>query len=385
MQSVQYVGIFKRFASHFIDVIVLGIINSILFVLGQSSELTLKFFVGNFLLSTLISWSYYALFESSPARATLGKMALGIAVNDKLGNQISLSQATIRVFSKFFYMLIISVAFIIGSIAQSQGDKSSLWALSGLLFIAGFLIFSIGYLMAAFTPQKQALHDIIARTFIVEFEDESSKFPQKVLLQLAALALVSRLIFQLVPATPTPWLASGATNPSTTEETSPSSTTEASPSSTTEETSPSSTTEASPSSTTEGVYNICRDRVVIGSDRNLQNLDGEWEIQFVSKNIKHKVSISIKDDSGKTTTQFFDTSVNKSVTIEQDIRLGTSDRGTWILGFNPINAETKEDLQKIYSADNFFLEISPSGEQGGYNCDDRGNKSPMSMQKLADK
>ncbi|MBM4406123.1 MAG: RDD family protein [Chloroflexi bacterium] len=78
-------------------------------------------------------WLYYALMESSPRKATLGKMALGIAVTDYDGKQITFAKATGRYFGK-----LISVVILL-----------------------------IGYLMVAWTEKKQGLHDIMAGTLVV--------------------------------------------------------------------------------------------------------------------------------------------------------------------------------------------------------------------------
>ncbi len=78
------------------------------------------------------SWIYEAAMESSSRQATLGKMIFGMKVTDLLGNRISFARATARHFSKY---------------------------LSGMILM-------IGYIMAGFTPQKQALHDMIAGTVV---------------------------------------------------------------------------------------------------------------------------------------------------------------------------------------------------------------------------
>jgi uncharacterized RDD family membrane protein YckC len=86
------------------------------------------------ILGLIIGWLYYALSESSLKQATLGKQAMGITVTDMDGNRISFPRATGRYFSK-----IISTITLL-----------------------------IGYLMAAFTAKKQALHDIIAGTLVIK-------------------------------------------------------------------------------------------------------------------------------------------------------------------------------------------------------------------------
>ena len=77
---------------------------------------------------------YFAGMESSSWRATLGKRALGIQVTDVGGRRIFFARAIGRYFAK-----------VISSLA-----------------------FCIGFLMAAFTEKKQALHDILAGTLVVK-------------------------------------------------------------------------------------------------------------------------------------------------------------------------------------------------------------------------
>jgi uncharacterized RDD family membrane protein YckC len=81
----------------------------------------------------LVTWMYYALLQSSARQATIGKMALNLVVVDINGGRLTFARASLRFFSK-----IISSA-----------------------------IFMIGYIMAAFTEKNQALHDIIANTYVV--------------------------------------------------------------------------------------------------------------------------------------------------------------------------------------------------------------------------
>lgn len=98
------------------------------------------FLLGAYLVTTIViviaAWLYYALTESSPKQATIGKKLLGIRVTDTDGGRISFQTASVRFFGK-----IISTA------------------------LAG-----AGFIMAPFTPQHQALHDIIARTLVVKYK-----------------------------------------------------------------------------------------------------------------------------------------------------------------------------------------------------------------------
>jgi uncharacterized RDD family membrane protein YckC len=77
---------------------------------------------------------YYSLMESSNHQASIGKIVLGLKVTDLNGNKIDFTKALVRNLSK----------------------------------IISSLILMIGYLMAAFTDKKQALHDMVANTLVVK-------------------------------------------------------------------------------------------------------------------------------------------------------------------------------------------------------------------------
>lgn len=152
-----YAGFWLRFVAIFLDGLILGIpmviIGGIIggiygFSYGHShpggsvgftdadGDFNASFFimeVGILLASTVIKWLYFALQESSPAQATLGKRALGLKVTNQEGQRIGFGQATGRYFGKI---------------------------LSGMILM-------IGYMMAGFTERKQALHDILAGTLVV--------------------------------------------------------------------------------------------------------------------------------------------------------------------------------------------------------------------------
>jgi uncharacterized RDD family membrane protein YckC len=84
----------------------------------------------------VINWLYEALMTSSPRGATLGKMALGLRIVRFDGAQLSFGRATARHFAK---------AIVTPAVP---------------LFI--------GYIMAAFTNRKRALHDILVDTLVIK-------------------------------------------------------------------------------------------------------------------------------------------------------------------------------------------------------------------------
>lgn len=81
----------------------------------------------------VVVWLYFAVCESSRWQATLGKLALGLQVTDEYGRRIGFARASGRYFGKFVS------AFILG----------------------------IGFLLAAWTARKQALHDSMAGCCVV--------------------------------------------------------------------------------------------------------------------------------------------------------------------------------------------------------------------------
>ena len=82
----------------------------------------------------VMSYLYYVGMERSKLQASVGKLALGIKVVDARGRRLGWGQASAR------------------------------WA--GC--ILSYLLLYIGFLMAAFTRRKQALHDLMARTYVVD-------------------------------------------------------------------------------------------------------------------------------------------------------------------------------------------------------------------------
>jgi uncharacterized RDD family membrane protein YckC len=92
------------------------------------------------LVSIVVNWIYEALMTSSSKQATVGKMVFGLVVTDTQGARLSFLHATGRHFAKF---------------------------LSALTLL-------IGYIMAAFTERKQALHDFIAGTYVLRGKPTAS-------------------------------------------------------------------------------------------------------------------------------------------------------------------------------------------------------------------
>jgi len=133
---LSYAGFWKRFAARFIDglIILAGYFIVFMFIVyAVGTQLSSAAIISIYILSIFINWLYFAVMESSPRQATLGKMALGIKVTDLNGNKIGFGNATGRYFGK-----IISAIFL-----------------------------GIGFIMVAFTQKKQGLHDMLADCLVV--------------------------------------------------------------------------------------------------------------------------------------------------------------------------------------------------------------------------
>ena len=148
----HYGGFWVRLVAFIIDALIVGAASAPFFFMLMSKGLfaalrnngeepdpaTIIAIVGGaigFQVATLlINWLYEAYMLSSEHQATFGKMALGLKVTDTNGQRISFARATGRHFAKI---------------------------LSGMLMM-------IGYIMAAFTDRKQALHDMLASTVVIK-------------------------------------------------------------------------------------------------------------------------------------------------------------------------------------------------------------------------
>ncbi len=91
------------------------------------------------LIGLLVPIAYYALLESSPWQATVGKRVCRLRVTRPDGRRISLPRALGRYLGKF----------------------------------VSALILGIGFLMIAWTQRKQGLHDVMADTLVVRLRQPS--------------------------------------------------------------------------------------------------------------------------------------------------------------------------------------------------------------------
>lgn len=139
--DVVYAGFWKRVAAYLIDYVILFAVSMVVSLVttvgtlasGSSSAEIAGQIIGG-LIGFVIGLAYYGWFHASTGGATPGKMAIGIKVVRSTGERISLARSIGRYFATI---------------------------LSGL-------ILAIGYIMAAFTERKQALHDMLCDTVVVD-------------------------------------------------------------------------------------------------------------------------------------------------------------------------------------------------------------------------
>ncbi len=150
--EMSYAGFWWRFLAYVIDSILLTIVFLILnlmlsLVLGPDINQALAktdplhalngmAFGVKLIVNNILQALYFIFLESSEKQGSIGKMICGLQVTSVEGERISTAQATGRYFSK----IISSLAFV-------------------------------GYIMAAFTQRKQALHDLIAKTVVLKMSD----------------------------------------------------------------------------------------------------------------------------------------------------------------------------------------------------------------------
>jgi len=142
---MAYAGFWRRFGAMFIDSILVSIgagiilfaLQAIIHFVGRASGASAERARAVAMLVPMVVilplyLVYFAGFESSASGATPGKRALGIAVTDDRGRRLGFGQALAR-------------------------NAASLSA----------MILYIGFLVAAFTARKQALHDLTTGCLVI--------------------------------------------------------------------------------------------------------------------------------------------------------------------------------------------------------------------------
>ncbi len=131
--NIRYAGFSTRFAADIIDKTILIIASFTFDFITNGAANSDGFWYRLLFYYIVIGFVYATVMESSAIQGTLGKMLLGIAVTDALGNRITFEQSAKRYFSK----------------------------------ILSYITFLFGFFIAGFTTKKQALHDIVSKSLVI--------------------------------------------------------------------------------------------------------------------------------------------------------------------------------------------------------------------------
>lgn len=162
-------GFWKRYAAYFIDWLLISVASNLLLtpvslfyaprlkallpvaqhmppeelLLQMWSDVLWPLTLWSIVAWVLIAFPYFAILESSKARGSLGKQALGIVVADQRGRPIRFGQASLRFFMTAF----------------------------------SWLTLNLGHAMAAWRRDKRALHDLLAGTTVLNRDPEHPEMP----------------------------------------------------------------------------------------------------------------------------------------------------------------------------------------------------------------
>lgn len=178
--DVVYAGFWRRAGAFVLDSLILGFgfyaVIAIIFVAMMFTGAATDFDANNppvwvmgaylavVVLYYLVAAMYYSLQESSVHQASVGKRALGIKVTDAEGRRLTRGKALARWFSATL----------------------------------SYLTLYIGFVMSAFTQRKQALHDVVASTLVVDrwaYTEHTARQQRHV----GALAVILSLVLVAVP------------------------------------------------------------------------------------------------------------------------------------------------------------------------------------------
>jgi uncharacterized RDD family membrane protein YckC len=128
----QFAGFWIRFVATFLDWLVLFVVYFIVFWVFPASDVNSSA-LADWMWSLVIPCLYSSILTSSKWQATVGKILVGLKVVDHDHQRISFLRATMRYFANYLSAIILC----------------------------------IGYLMVVWSKNKQALHDMVAGTYVI--------------------------------------------------------------------------------------------------------------------------------------------------------------------------------------------------------------------------
>src|SRR5688572_18483497 len=113
---------------------------------------------------SLPTWLYFIGFESSPRKATPGKMLLHLMVTDDDGGPLKRSRVVLRTFVKMFPLEAAYLTFFLPTpwfSSQGRGEFRF-----GAFLVVGMSLMYL--LMTTWNDEHQSMHDLIAEAFVVD-------------------------------------------------------------------------------------------------------------------------------------------------------------------------------------------------------------------------
>src|SRR2546428_7240082 len=132
LSGTQYGGFWIRFLALLVDSAVLFVV-SVALLAGAVTALGFESLTPVTFAVWLICFLYWPILHASARQATFGKALLGLKVARLDGSRISILRSLGRELAK----------------------------------VLSSAVFMVGYIMAAFTGRKQALHDLVASTYVI--------------------------------------------------------------------------------------------------------------------------------------------------------------------------------------------------------------------------
>ncbi|PSL42971.1 putative RDD family membrane protein YckC [Salsuginibacillus halophilus] len=138
MTERRFGGFWRRLLAFLLDSLMLALpvmyVTNVLYGTGDIEQVPVVYLPFIFLASL-----YFIVMPVTKVQGTLGKRILGLKITNRNFQRITFKQSIGRYFAEI---------------------------LSGITMY-------IGYLLAAFMPQKTALHDILAKTYVVRIEKDT--------------------------------------------------------------------------------------------------------------------------------------------------------------------------------------------------------------------
>jgi uncharacterized RDD family membrane protein YckC len=188
-----YGNFWYRLVALIIDAIVLGLMSSVVMVslimyfFKDGFDMDAEKMVENQLLSGAIGYILYIIYgtfmESSKWQGGIGKKVLNLKVTNLEGEALSFSEALQRNLFKYWATLITVIFPFVSDIKPFVAEPGmEPTEMLNLMFGSGYMLISlslgilsfIGYIIAAFTERRQSIHDMLAKTVVLNTKTKSA-------------------------------------------------------------------------------------------------------------------------------------------------------------------------------------------------------------------